>query len=85
MTKKDPRDAQIELLTTRLALYADRAIANGERADRLQHEMRDLERRVRAAVHVADEEDVTDWQRGYRACAERVIAALAHDAGEESG
>lgn len=32
--------------------------------------------RARAAAHVADDHDVTDWQRGYRACAERVLAAL---------
>lgn len=31
---------------------------------------------VRAAVHIADDEDVTDWQRGYRACAVNVFAAL---------
>lgn len=32
--------------------------------------------RVRAAVHIADDEDVTDWQRGYRACAVNAIRAL---------
>lgn len=32
--------------------------------------------RITAAAHVADDEDVTDWQRGYRACADRVLAAL---------
>jgi hypothetical protein len=32
--------------------------------------------RVRAAVHIADDEDVTDWQRGYRACAVNALAAL---------
>lgn len=31
---------------------------------------------VRSAVHIADDEDVTDWQRGYRACAERALTAL---------
>ncbi|MFD8315916.1 hypothetical protein [Kitasatospora purpeofusca] len=31
---------------------------------------------VHDAVHVADEDDVTDWQRGYRACAERAVSAL---------
>lgn len=36
--------------------------------------------RVRAAVHIADEQDVTDWQRGYRACAERALAALDQSA-----
>lgn len=32
--------------------------------------------RVWNAALVADAEDVTDWQRGYRACSERVMAAL---------
>ncbi|MFE9738854.1 hypothetical protein [Streptomyces sp. NPDC006477] len=32
--------------------------------------------RVQDAVHIADDADVTDWQRGYRACADRVLAAL---------
>lgn len=32
--------------------------------------------RVWNAALVADEEDVTDWQRGYRACSARVNAAL---------
>lgn len=27
-------------------------------------------------LHVEDAVDVTDWQRGYRACAERAVAAL---------
>jgi hypothetical protein len=34
--------------------------------------------RVRNAVHVADDEDVTDWQRGFRACS--VVALQALDA-----
>lgn len=29
--------------------------------------------RVRRAVFIADDEDVTDWQRGFRACAGRVL------------
>jgi hypothetical protein len=32
--------------------------------------------RVWNAAFIADAEDVTDWQRGYRACSERVVAAL---------
>ncbi|WP_328941563.1 hypothetical protein OG259_07770 [Streptomyces sp. NBC_00250] len=32
--------------------------------------------RVREAVAIADDTDVTDWQRGYRACVGRVLAAL---------
>ncbi|WP_405019577.1 hypothetical protein OHV05_24575 [Kitasatospora sp. NBC_00070] len=31
---------------------------------------------VRNALHIADAADVTDWQRGYRAAAERALAAL---------
>lgn len=32
--------------------------------------------RVWNAALIADEVDVTDWQRGYRACSQRVMAAL---------
>ena len=32
--------------------------------------------RVRHAVRIADAEDATDWQRGYRACSERALTAL---------
>jgi hypothetical protein len=32
--------------------------------------------RVWNAAFIADEDDVTDWQRGYRACSVRVMAAL---------
>lgn len=32
--------------------------------------------RVRSAVHIADAGDATDWQRGYRACTDRVVAEL---------
>lgn len=42
--------------------------------------------RVREAAHIADADDVTDWQRGYRACSERLLAALDHPAdGEHTG
>lgn len=41
--------------------------------------------RVREVIHIADRADVTDWQRGYRACADRVVGAvLALDQPEES-
>lgn len=39
----------------------------------------ELQARITAALHagcVADSTDVTDWQRGYRACWERMRAAL---------
>jgi hypothetical protein len=32
--------------------------------------------RVLTAIHIADDEDVTDWQRGYRACATNARRAL---------
>jgi hypothetical protein len=32
--------------------------------------------RVRAAVHIADDEDRTDWQRGFRACSVVALGAL---------
>jgi hypothetical protein len=31
---------------------------------------------VLTAIHIADDEDVTDWQRGYRACAVNARRAL---------
>lgn len=34
---------------------------------------------VRLAVYIADDEDRTDWQRGYRACATRVLATITAD------
>lgn len=46
----------------------DRALALG------RHE-RTLEL-VEAAIAIADDHDTTDWQRGYRACVERVQYAL---------
>ncbi|MEK9524048.1 hypothetical protein MIU24_32445 [Streptomyces venezuelae] len=39
-------------------------------------EARAIAERVRTAVAIADDTDVTDWQRGYRACTARVLAAL---------
>jgi hypothetical protein len=36
----------------------------------------DAAARVLAAIHIADDEDVTDWQRGYRACAVNARRAL---------
>jgi len=39
-------------------------------------EARAIVERVRNAAAIADATDVTDWQRGYRACADRVLAAL---------
>jgi hypothetical protein len=37
--------------------------------------------RARTAVHIADDEDVTDWQRGYRACSVRALGALGEQPG----
>lgn len=39
-------------------------------------QLRDAVDRVRAVVHVADDEDVTDWQRGFRACSVAALRAL---------
>lgn len=44
--------------------------------DRELEQVRAEVQRVRDAIHVADNEDVTDWQRGYRACSERALNAL---------
>lgn len=44
-----------------------------------EQRVRELERRIEAmvaATFIADEEDHTDWQRGYRACSERVRFAF---------
>jgi hypothetical protein len=53
--------------------YRAEAIQAAERGD---HQLPVRLAAVRAAVHIADDEDVTDWQRGYRACANRVLAAF---------
>lgn len=39
--------------------------------------LRSAVKAVRAATTIADETDVTAWQRGYRACAQLVAGALA--------
>jgi hypothetical protein len=44
-----------------------------QEAERIIERLRD----VAAVVHIADSPDVTDWQRGYRACSEGVLAVLA--------
>jgi hypothetical protein len=36
----------------------------------------EITERVRQAVYIADTEDHTDWQRGFRACAGRVLFEL---------
>lgn len=64
---------------------ADRDVAQRELAGlkeriRIRDEtIRDLRgdiAKVREALHIADAEDHTDWQRGYRAAAERGLAVL---------
>lgn len=57
----------------------------GARAERQYWQRRAAKRdeRVREAANIADAVDVTDWQRGYRACAERVHAALGQCAKKE--
>ncbi len=39
-------------------------------------------RLARAAAHVADPDDATDWQRGYRAASARVVASVSQDPGD---
>lgn len=69
--------------------YADEhatAITRAQETDRVRQQLGTAETRiaaVRAAVHVADAEDVTDWQRGYRACSDHALAALDSPAAPE--
>lgn len=53
-------------------LTATRPAAGG--SDEYQAGRRDGIRLALDATHVADDVDITDWQRGYRSCAERVAA-----------
>jgi hypothetical protein len=41
--------------------------------------------RVEEAIHIFEAEDVTDWQRGYRACATQVAAAITPRSLERRG
>lgn len=72
-------DAQLDALYARIATLEHVAASNKRHVQAI---VPDLERaeaaiaRVRAAIHIADAEDVTDWQRGYRACANRVVSEL---------
>ncbi|NUU26026.1 MAG: hypothetical protein HOV68_31685 [Streptomycetaceae bacterium] len=50
-----------------------RAVQRAERAERAETAIE----RVRAAIRIADDEDVTDWQRGFRACHVVATQALA--------
>ncbi|MFF2520192.1 hypothetical protein [Streptomyces sp. NPDC058086] len=73
------RDRELESLRARL----DEAQQNALALDQGREELFAVIRRVRTAVHVADDRDVTDWQRGYQACSERALAALDQPAGAE--
>jgi hypothetical protein len=55
---------------------AVRAIQLMNQAGAERDEARSLLELVREAVAIADPDDVTDWQRGYRACADRVLNTL---------
>lgn len=61
------RDRELELLRARL----DEAQQNALALDQGREELFAVIRRVRTAVHVADDRDVTDWQRVYLTCSER--------------
>lgn len=63
------------VITVGSATVADRVYGDNGIAGRLAAAEAALAR-VREAVHIADPDDATDWQRGYRACAERAHAAL---------
>jgi hypothetical protein len=65
------RDRELERLRARL----DEAQQNALALDQGREELLAVIRRVQTAVHVADDRDVTDWQRGYRSCSERALAA----------
>ncbi len=60
-------ESQRQLATAREALAS--ATVRAARADAAIA-------RVRAVVHIAADEDVTDWQRGFRACSVVVLGAL---------
>lgn len=58
------------------AEHQQATIAAHERADQYAATLT----RIRRTIHIADAEDATDWQRGYRACANRVTTELDHSA-----
>jgi hypothetical protein len=55
--------------------YRERFRVQRQRAERAERAEAALNA-IRAAVHIADPDDLTDWQRGYRACSNRAIAVL---------
>lgn len=71
-------DATVLAATIDTDMIAD-AITGHLRAyvqTRVDDGFRELRQRLAAAVYVGDGDDVTDWQRGYRACSERALAVL---------
>jgi hypothetical protein len=60
-------DRELERLRARL----DEAQQNALALNQGREELFAVIRRVRTAVHVADDRDVTDWQRVYLTCSER--------------
>ena len=78
----DPRAVTLDAISTALnsagywlPIEGKRAVAAGFEYG-VGDEARAIVERVRNAAAIADATDVTDWQRGYRACADRVLAAL---------
>jgi hypothetical protein len=60
-------------------------LANSDNSLRIAREERDAAEaklaEIRAACAVADPVDVTDWQRGYRACSDRILAIVDRKGG----
>ena len=75
-------DKRNHRLTTELRRYTDRDSAEATAASYTHraHQAEAAIARVRAVIHVADTEDVTDWQRGFRACSVVALGALAEPA-----
>lgn len=51
--------------------------ARPDRGDRVADLSAEVWQRLAGAAYVADTVDVSGWQRGYRACSERVLSLLA--------
>lgn len=75
-TSPDFRDADAELNEAMYVRYALNVMRRTFAAVEAQVRAK-VAAEIRAAVAIADEGDVTDWQRGYRSCAQRVERVVA--------
>lgn len=66
-------EAETAMLTAQAERDRLRAERDYHRADADQ--LATVRDAMRTAAHIADPEDLTDWQRGYRACSRKVLAA----------